>query len=282
MLDSVVLKKLQQVRPQVGPAKQKILDFVLSEPERVVHMSITELAELAGVSEATAVRLFQEIDFKGFLDFKIALSHSLGARTGQIDRALDSDSSLRDVLNAVFQTSVRTLQDTLQTVDEAALDQAVTLLANAKRIEFLGVGGAGVVAYDGYHKFLRLGIPVNACLDPHNAMQICSILGPGDVAVVVSHSGATKDTIEPAQIARERGADVIVITRYGRSPLHRYATVALHTLSPETEYRSESIASRIAQLALIDTLMVSVYLRLLPGSADSLQKSRSALKSKRF
>ena len=51
MLDSVVLKKLQQVRPQVGPAKQKILDFVLSEPERVVHMSITELAELAGVSE---------------------------------------------------------------------------------------------------------------------------------------------------------------------------------------------------------------------------------------
>lgn len=279
---SIVLKMLAQVHGDVGPARQKIIDYVVREPEQVIYMSITELAEIAGTSEASAVRLFKEIGYKGFQDFKIALSQSLGSQTQELDREVSATATPIEVLNSVFATSISTIQDTHQVIDVEALDRAVDLLATAKRIEFMGVGGSGVVAYDGYHKFLRIGIPVNACLDPHNAVQTCAVLGKGDLVVFISHSGSTRDILDAAQIAKDAGASAIAITRYGRSPLQRIVDVTLQTMSPETSYRSEGIASRIAQLTLLDALMVNTFLRRQPEAAENLKRSREALTTKRL
>jgi DNA-binding MurR/RpiR family transcriptional regulator len=102
------------------------------------------------------------------------------------------------------------------------------------------------------------------------------------VVVVISHSGFTTDSLEAAQLARSRGVSVIAISKYGRSPLQRLAHVTLHTMSPGTTYRSEGITSLMAQLALIDTLMVNVYQRKQPTSAEHLKRTREALKTKRL
>jgi DNA-binding MurR/RpiR family transcriptional regulator len=281
---SIVLAKLAQVRRDVGPARQRVIDYLLEHPARAVHQSIAELADAAGSSEATVIRLIQALGYKGYHDFKIRLSQSLEPTSEEVEalsRDLSPDDPIEAVVQSIFGLSVETLQSTRQLADPAALDQAIALLARANRIEFYGAGGSGVVAQDGYHKFIRLGIPVNAVSDSHNAAQICAVMRPGDVLVVISHSGRTRDALDAASLAREAGAGVIAISRYGRSPLQRLANVTLHTLSPETSYRSEAIASRIAQLALIDTLLVGVYLRRVPESSERLVKARKALVDKR-
>ncbi len=280
-VDSAVLRQLRSVRDSVGPARRKVLDYVLAHPEEVVGLSVTELAGATATSEATVVRLFQEMRYKGYQDFKIQLSRSLGLPRRSFGIDIGPQDPPSTVLEALFNTSIVTLRDTLAMVDRPSLNAAVELLAHAHRIEFLGAGGSGAVALDGFHKFIRLGIPVNALSDEHNAAQVCAVLRPGDVVVAVSHSGSTRSVFEAAQLAKESGASVIAITRFGRSPLDRVADVVLHTLSPETSFRSEAIASRIAQLVLLDSLMVSVYLSLQPGSDATVSKARTALRSKR-
>lgn len=281
-IKSVVLEKLARVKADVGPARRKVIDVILERPAEVIHLSITELAELSKTSEATIVRLFQELGYKGYQDFKINLSQTLIP----LEQAFHKDISAEDppmaILSSIFRVSVETLTDTEQVIDASALEQAVDLLANAQRIEFIGLGGSGVVALDAYHKFIRLGIPVNASQDGHNAAQLCSVLRPGDVVVAVSHSGSTSDILEAVQLARASGAKIVAITRYGRSPLHSLADAALCTLSPETEQRSEAIASRIAQLAIIDTLLVAVFLRRQPDAGELVKRAREALASKRL
>lgn len=278
---SALLKKLASAGNTVGPARCKVIDYVLAEPREVIYLSVTELAELAGTSEATVVRLFQELGYKGYQDFKIQLSQNLALPDYHFDGDIDPNDPPGAVLDAVFQTSSTTLKDTLQIVDRTALRRAVELLTAAERIEFIGSGGSGVVALDACHKFIRLGIPVSASHDGHNAAQVCAVLQPGDVVVAISHSGSTRDVLDAVQLAKAAGAAVIGITHYGRSPLLKYVDVVLQTLSSETNFRSEAIASRIAQLALIDTLMISVYLAL-PESAQLLNSARRALDSKRL
>ena len=279
--DSTVLRQLRSVRESVGPARRKVLDYVLEHADDVVDLSVTELAGNTDTSEATVVRLFQELRYKGYQDFKIQLSRSLALPRRSFGIDIDPDDPPAAVLEALFNTSIVTLRDTLQMVDRHALASAVDLLSHAKRIEFLGAGGSGAVALDGFHKFIRLGIPVNALSDEHNAAQVCAVLSRGDVVVAISHSGSTRSVLEAAQLAKEAGASVIAITRFGRSPLDRIADVVLHTLSPETSFRSEAIASRIAQLVLLDSLMVSVYLALQPESDAAVGRARGALRGKR-
>ncbi|MEX2536258.1 MAG: MurR/RpiR family transcriptional regulator [Trueperaceae bacterium] len=279
---SQILRKLESVRPVVGPARQKVIDFVLEHADAVVFLSITELAQQADVSEATVVRIFQEMNYRGYQDFKIKLSRELAPGRQQLDHNIDEGDTPGQVLHALVNLSVETLRSTMQIVDEEALAKVVEVLGRANRIEFLGVGGSGTVARDAYHKFLRLGMSVGAVSDSHDAAQVCAVLGPNDVALFVSHSGATKDVLEAAQLAKDAGATVVAITRYGRSPLARIADITLHTVSAETSYRSEAISSRIAQLVLIDTLMVSLYLARLPDSQLMLAKAREALGSKRL
>ncbi|HKI58228.1 MAG TPA: MurR/RpiR family transcriptional regulator [Trueperaceae bacterium] len=279
---SVVLRQLSSVKGSVGPARQKVVDYVVQHAEEVVQLSVTELAGLTGTSEATVVRLFQELKYKGYQDFKIQLSRSLAAGAGTLGTDIAPDDPPEAVLEALFNTSVVTLRDTLKLVDRGALEVAVDMLARARRIEFLGAGGSGAVALDGYHKFIRLGIPVNAITEEHNAAQVCAVLKPGDVVLAISHSGSTRSVLEAVRLAREAGAGIIAITRFGRSPLDRLADVVLHTLSPETAFRSEAIASRIAQLVLLDCLMVSVYLALQPASGSTLERARDALGGKRM
>lgn len=281
-VQSVVLQKLAKMRRDVGPAQQKVIAYVLEHAQEVLHQSISEVAVASGTSEATIVRLIRELGYRGYQEFKIKLSQTLVPFGATLNHDLSADDPPLAVLNSIFSLSLETLQSTRQIADPAALERAVALLAAAKRIEFYGAGGSGVVAQDGYHKFIRLGIPVNAVSDGHDAAQVCAVLAPGDAVVLISHSGATRDVLEAAELARASGAKVIAITRYGRSPLQKLADVVLHTLSPETAYRSEAMASRMAQLALIDTLMVALYLRRQPGSSDLLGRARRALEGKRL
>ena len=279
-VQSVVLKKLEMVSAEMGPAQRRVAEYVLRNPEDVIHMSITQLSGASEASEATIVRLVQDIGFKGYNDFKISLSRSMSANDGALERDLDADATTSDIIQKVFGMTRTSLVETWEALEPAQVDAAIQLLSTAKRIEFVGVGGSAAVAHDAYHKFLRLGVPVNALVDPHDAVQVCATLGPGDVVLAISHSGRTKDVLDAVKLAKESGAAVVAISRFGRSPLQRLADVTLHTLSSETAYRSEAIASRIAQLAIIDVLFVGAFLRNHPVTSRNLSRSRSAIMSK--
>lgn len=268
------------ISEEVGKAQRRVAAYVMQNPEDVIRMSITQLAEASEASEATVVRLMQTVGFEGYNDFKISLSRSMSQNVEELERNLTAEATTPEIIQNIFGMTQTGLKETWETLDTADVGEAISILASARRIEFMGVGGSAAVAHDAYHKFLRLGVPVNALMDPHDAVQVCATLGSEDVVLAVSHSGRTKDILEAVRLAKEVGAKVIAISRFGRSPLQRLADVTLHTLSSETTYRSEAIASRIAQLVIIDVLFVGAFFRNLPVTSANLARSRSAIQSK--
>ncbi|HET7092113.1 MAG TPA: MurR/RpiR family transcriptional regulator, partial [Thermomicrobiales bacterium] len=162
-----------------------------------------------------------------------------------------------------------------------ALEAAVAALLAAERIFFVGVGGSGALAADTAHKFLRTGLNVVAVADAHEQLMHAALSGPGDAFVFISHTGATKELLEAAEIARSRGATLIAVTRYGRTKLGQLVDIVLHTSSRETRYREEALASRIASLTITDILYVGVAIRRHAATVANVQAIRTAIARRR-
>ncbi|CAM3874025.1 MurR/RpiR family transcriptional regulator [Alkalicoccus chagannorensis] len=276
------LSRIRGMYQSLRSKEKAVADYVLAHPEEIVHSTITQTAERIGVSEASVFRFCQSIGFKGYQALKIALASELVTGTENIHEAINADDAPKVMAEKVFQSNIRTLEETISLLDEEAFEAAAGMLLRARRIEFYGNGGSGAVALDAHHKFLRSGMPSTVYTDSHLQVMSASQLQPDDVVVLVSHSGTNKDILEAADIAKENGAGIIAITNFAKSPLSEKADVVLRTISMETDYRSEALASRIAQLSLIDALYIHLSVVRQEQMEQSLDKMRRAISLKRM
>ena len=262
--------------------EKKIADYVLNDPKNIIHLTINQIADELGLAESTVFRFCQRIGFKGFQAFKISLAAEVVAPLKDIHEKIEEGDSVKIVTEKVFRSNIKTLEDTLQIVDGDVMEQAVNTIFRARKIEFFGNGGSAIIAMDGYHKFIRLGLHVSMNLDSHMQLMAASQLQPEDVAIVISHSGSTTDVLAVLRILKEKGTSIICVTNFAKSPLSKEADIALYTLSEETDFRSEALASRIAQLSLIDALYTNLMISRGDEGKDSLRDMREAMSQKRL
>ena len=283
MLDnSNCLIRLRGLLPSLRPSEQKVAQYVLAHPDKVVHLSITELSQIVGVSDAAIVKFAQRIGYKGYQDLKINLAQELPQTQEPVYGEIELDDPIGLVKEKLFHANILALQDTQNLLDDRALQAAVAAMISAQRIDFYGLGASGIVAEDAQHKFLRIGLNCNAYIDTHMQASMAALLGKGDVAVGISHSGQTKDIVAAMNIAKEAGATTICITNYPGSEIAKAAKIRLFTSSQETTLRSGAIASRIAQLSVIDVLYIGVILKRYEPTMDCLEKTRKAVSDKRY
>ncbi len=263
-------------------SEMKVADVILEHPEAAIHFSVSELAELAGVSDPTVIRFCRGLGFKGFQDFKINLAQSIIPEIRNIHETVNRGENVPDLVKKVFDANIAAIQSTLGTLDFQAVEAAINELSVASRIMFFGLGNSAVVAKDAYHKFFRTGIPCQWFEDTHMAMMAASIMQPGEALIVISHSGSTTDIVDVLDVAAKAGASTIAIVSHHKSPVSSVATHTLCVASSETEYKFEPMASRIAQLSVIDVLSVGVTMQRSEEYIANLDKSRKALVRKRY
>jgi DNA-binding MurR/RpiR family transcriptional regulator len=263
-------------------SERKVADSVLENAEQVIHYSVSQLAEEAKVSDPTVIRFCRSLGFKGFQDFKIRLAQSVVPTLRTIHESVDENVEAPDLVQRVFEANIDAVRSTLKTLDFRTVNAVVEALASANHIIFHGLGGSAAVAMDAYHKFFRIGIPCVWFDDVHMAIMAASMMTPKDVFVVISHSGASRDVVETAEVATATGATTVAIISYSKTPLAKIVTHTLRVGSTETDYRFEPMASRIAQLSVVDVLSVGVSLKRSDGVIDNLSKSRRALARKKF
>ncbi len=273
-----ILREYENLKP-VG---KRLANYIMDNEREVIHLSITELAERADVSETTVIRFCRQLGYEGYQDFKIRTAQGMVPELSNIHEDLSEGDSPRSVLKKVFASSISAIEDTLQIIDEVAFDKAATAIANATRIVFSGEGGSGIIAKDAEHKFIRLGIPTCSNLDPYMRLAAATLMKPSEVMLSISHSGSTKNIVEALSLAKKSGATTICITQYQKSPITKVADIVLTVFSKEVEYRSEAMGSRIAQLCVIDSLYVEVAKRLREKSWDTIKKVREAQVTLRY
>jgi RpiR family transcriptional regulator, carbohydrate utilization regulator len=277
-----VLQRIAAVRASLPPTARRIADFIAAHAADVVQMSVTEVAERVDASEGSVVALCRQLGTSGFQQVKIALARDLVQPVQFIheDLARSDDTAL--VIEKVFRSDMETLHQTLKVVDAQAMEGAVRAVLAARRVEVYGIGSSAPVAEDANYRLLRIGIESKAVVDSHVQAISASLTGSDVAVITVSHSGSTHETVTATRLAKEAGATTICITNFGKSPLLAYADIVLHTMARETQFRTEAMTSRIAQLAIIDALIACLALASYDRAVDTIGKTFEVLSTKRF
>jgi DNA-binding MurR/RpiR family transcriptional regulator len=276
------LARLRQLRADLPPTAKRIAAYLESHAKDVIRMSITEVAEQTDASEGSIVSLCRRLGAGGFQELKILLATDLVEPVQMIQEDLHEGDSVEQVSDRIFAAHANSLADTRKLLSVAALTKAVKLLRAAERIEIYGIGSSGPIAVDLAYRLLQLGLKATATIDSHIQAVSATMTGPGVAVITVSHSGSTVETVLATRLARESGAKTIGITRLGKAPLQRYCDVVIHTVANETKFRPEAMSSRVAQLAIIDTLVSCCALADSARSVANLQRSAHAIAEKRY
>jgi len=253
------LVRLKGLYSSLKSAERKGADFLLARPEEVSGLGVVEFASRAGCSEATVVRLAQRLGYEGFPELKRAFAHLEPALPYRNVGAGDEPEA---VARKVFANSIQALTDTLEALDWAQYRRAVEALLGAERLAFFGLGNAGVVAREVYHKFLRIGVPCFTAEDPDLQLIIVnSQLARGDVLTAISYTGESKPILAAVRQARERGIVVLGLTNFPRSTLARLSDQVLLTAVFQEHVNGEIGSKRLAQLAVLESLYVNYLVR---------------------
>jgi len=289
-MTSALLERIGAALPALPPAEQRVAKLVLADARSFAALPVGTLAERAKVSKPTVVRFCRSVGYGGLADFKRKLAGSVNEGVPFVHRAVDDGDSAPELVVKVLDNTVAALLAFRNAAGAASFERAIALLARAgtagKHIAFYGVGNSGIVAQDAQHKFFRLGVHAVAVSDGHVQVMGATLLGRGDVLVLISNSGRSRDLLDAAEIARRKGATTIIISASG-SPLAQTAAgekshVLLAADHPEDHDRYSPMVSRLLHLVIIDILATGVALRLPPTLRPLLQEIKKNLRSKRY
>jgi RpiR family carbohydrate utilization transcriptional regulator len=284
-----MIERVRASMPALPPAEQRVAKLLLSDPRSFATLPVSELSLRAHVSKPTVVRFCRSVGYDGLADFKLKLAGTVNEGVPFVHRAVDEDDKPGDLIVKVIDNAVAAMLKYRNQATGHAFERALTVLTRAAqgghRIEFYGVGNSGIVAQDAQHKFFRLGAHTVACSDGHVQVMSATMLKDGDCAVVISNSGRSRDLLDAADIARRKGAAVVVITASG-SPLAQWTLghnqVLLAADHREDADRYSPMVSRLLHLLIIDVLSTGVALRLGPALRTTLQEIKRNLRAKRY
>ncbi|RAY14301.1 RpiR family transcriptional regulator [Actinomadura craniellae] len=286
--DSAPLSTVVRVRsllPSLPPAERRVAQRVIDDPEGVANSTITELAHACGTSETTVIRFCRAIGFTGYPELRLTLATEAGrAQSAAGGRVIGSDISPDDPLDQIVEkvtyADARAVEETADQLDLDVLQQVIDAVVGASRVDVYGVGASAFVALDFQQKLHRIGRVCAAWSDAHIMLTSAAVLGEGDVALGISHTGATVETIDALAVARQHGAVTVALTNFPKSPIAEVADLILTTAARETTFRSGATASRLAQLTVIDCVFVGVAQQTFKATREALEATYEAVRGR--
>jgi DNA-binding MurR/RpiR family transcriptional regulator len=216
--DNDILVRIRGALPSLRPAERRVAEAVLADPATTAELSISALARQCTTSETTVMRLCRSLGLDRFGELRLALARAAireEARYGdgaKLSGDISPTDSLADVVRKIGYSDARAIEDTTSTLDIKALARAADAVHRARRVDIYGVGASGFVCQDLHQKLHRIGLL--AWPDPHAALTSAALLTDQDVALGISHTGTTIDTVEALRLAAQRGATTIALTNF--------------------------------------------------------------------
>jgi len=273
-----VLIKIRALYDSLKRAERRLVDYLLAHPEDIAGSMIVDLADRAGCSEATIVRLSKKLGFEGFPELKAAFgSPDESGRHLEYENILPSDDSTM-VAKKVFDATCGALRDTFDLLEKDVYERAIEALIAAPKIVFHGLGDAGVVATEAYYRFVRIGENCRVSEDPDLQLIQAAHMTKGDVLFAISHTGRSRTILDAVKQARKKGATIILITNFPVSPLAKHADIVLLTAVFSKHLTSEVISKRVTELCIIESLYINYLIRKGSPALERLNASNDAVR----
>jgi DNA-binding MurR/RpiR family transcriptional regulator len=257
-------ERIQVRLPQMPAAMTKIAMLLLDKPSAPLDLSITELAKQAGASAATVTRFCRLLGYSGYVPFRVAVAADIGRGSAldswraDIGRAFGPDDPPERVLRALVRAQSVSLQTTADGINLKQLATVADTIAGCRHLDIYGIGGSGVMAEEMANRLYRIGIPVHAWQEVHAALASAAIPRVDGVAIAISNTGRTDETIEALSMAGSSGAFTIAITGSARSPLATIADSHIVAYASDSYLQPDDLAAKHAQLFVLDLLYLLV------------------------
>lgn len=272
-----LILELRNIYPSLTNSDKKMVDCVLEAPGEIIYLSITEMAERSGVSEATIVRFCRKVGLSGYQEFKLRLAQDQVVPEENLHQSFRGNEDMHTLIQRVSDENASAVSNTTRMLALEQLEKAVDALLSAGRIELMGVGASAYTAMDALYKFRRIGLNVSMTGDSHMQMMSAAMLQKGDVALGISFSGSTRDTVHAMSEAKRAGATTIALTNHRISPITQVSDIVLLTAARETPLRSGALTSKIAQLHALDLLYTCTAMRMKDQALSNIGKSAAAV-----
>ncbi|NWA63378.1 MurR/RpiR family transcriptional regulator [Pantoea sp. B9002] len=243
-----ILLHLRQGLPGYSPTLQKLGDFILTDPQKVLYLTITELARETDTSEASVTRLCRHLGCKGYTEFKMALA--LDVQHNQPAAIASGDN-----IDMLVEETVQALRDTGKFINREVLQQAVEALHQAKTIQIYGVAASAITGEYLHYRLLRLGKSAQLFGDMHRAAMNASTLREGDLVIAISASGSTKDVMHVVKVAKKQNARVLMLSNTLRSPMGSLADMLLVAARPEGPFNAGALSGKVGAMLLVEVLI---------------------------
>ncbi len=274
-----LISSIRQLEGIFSKREQLVADFVLSNLEEISWLSQNDIAKAAEVSVATVNRFCVTLGCEGFRDFKITLAQSVAVSLQYLGGGSRENPETHQLVTQVFGALIDTLNLASSQLDSEAIQQAIDVLADARRIAFIGVGGGSAnVAREGANRFFRLGIPAESHADGYLQRMVASTFASGDVVFAISSSGQAAELLDSVTIARQYGAQTISLTRVG-SDLASATDITIQVDMPEDQDIYKPSASRLVFMAILDVLAAGAARRRPEKVKEYLRRIRTSLVS---
>ncbi len=263
-------------------AERKVADHVTNHPWDAQLMSISELSEACGVAEATVSRFCRRLNYKGYSAFKLALAsaEAHGGGEGRLTGEVAEDDSIPELAQKRFSAESGALSQTLALIRPGDITAAAEILSGASRVLCMGQGGSMVLAMEAAHLFSTILPGFQAVWDSHLQTIAAVQLTGRDAVLFFTYSGSTREALDLLPVVRERGARVVLVTRFPKSPAAAYADVILRCGGNELPLQHGSIPARVAQLFLLDVLYAEIYRKNRRACGEAREQVAAALTDK--
>ncbi len=277
-----LVQRVQERYGQLRPSERIVADYLREHAGRRLDLSITELAQVLGLSEATISRVSRALGYAGFSDLKLSLAEGAVGRS-QITNIPAELVPSDDILTTSATLSVllsASIQGTQRMLNAESLNAAVDALRQSQKVVLAGVGGAAAICDEAVHIFMKAGLDATSYSDGYSQVVAAANLSPECLMIGISHTGTTNPVAQALTLARRNGAATIAITSDARSIVANAADIVLTTwtsATPSVPLHGDYLEGRVSQMFLIDLLYLGLLFEKGAKRVDHLRITADAL-----
>ena len=237
-------------------SERKIGTYIIQHSAKVVDMTVGELAQACGVSDASVSRFCKKIDMKGFHHLKITLAKEISER-GKEEEEVSNRISVNDIgqsLKNILANKVTEITQTVSMMDTKQLHEILDKLNTAKTVQFFAVGNTIPVAIDGAFKLNQIGIPAVSGTIWEPQIGYTYNMMADDVVIAISNSGESTAVLRALEAARSAGATTISITNSEKSSAAQLSDYHITTATREKLFLDGYCFSRVSATTVIEIL----------------------------
>lgn len=237
-------------------SERKIGTYIIQHTAEVVDMTVGELAQACGVSDASVSRFCKKINMKGFHHLKITLAKEISEK-GIEEEEVSNHIAVNDIeqsLKNILANKVTEITQTVSMMDAKQLSEILNKLNMARTVQFFAVGNTIPVAIDGAFKLNQIGIPAVSGTIWETQIGYTYNMTAEDVVIAISNSGESTAVLRALEAAKSAGATTLSITNSEKSSAAQLSDYHITTATREKLFLDGYCFSRVSATTVIEIL----------------------------